>query len=381
MFMTSSEIGDHLLKSRQSALRELATNYVQLLSMETQSIDSLVAVIQQKSPDHPSIALAKEEVMKAEERLTNAIRNSATNEALTADSFQACARGEKAAEMIRARFQLIMRKFESVPSSDAKMAEMQARISMINDTKSAEPDTAELENELTKFATDPLITYLDGKKLEGKQFGFIDRIIARWTNYESYMALTKQINSYRDLHGEVARNRRERVLELQDIMAARTSAYRREARERIAKELNVAMIDVDKFDRHDEARQLSVTELYKTIDLFRPAYFTKAIGILDLNEGSEDAKTAKALNDQLATSTIGNRASAVSLRDRYRKITELFRLIRQHFAFEHSYRFETPLEFDEWLMDERLNAEDILERMIDRVPEVEAKARLKAASA
>jgi hypothetical protein len=378
MFMTSSEIGDHLLKSRQVALRDLATNYVQLLSMETQSIDFLVAAIQQKHPNHPNIALAKEEVVKAEEALTHAIRASATHEALAVESFQGCAKGEKTAESIRARFQLMMKKFEAHPSSDAKMVEMQDRIAKIIAANQDEPDTARLEAELTKFATDPLITYLDSKQLEGHQFGFFDRIIAQWADYESYISLGKQINSYRDLHEEVSRNRRERLSELKDIVSARTLAYRREARERIAKELNVAMVEVDKFDRHDEARQLAVTSLYKSIDLFQARYFIKAIGILGLSDGSEEAKTAKAFHDQLNASSHGNRTSAVSLRDKYRKVTELFRLIRQHFAFEHRYRFETPLEFDEWLSNDTLNAEDILERMIDRVPEVEEKMRLKA---
>lgn len=378
MFMTSSEIGDYLLKTRQSALRELATNYVQLLALETQSIDFLIASVQQRDANHPNLGVAKEAVLKAEERLTNAIRVSATHEALTLDSFEDCAKGEKAAEAIRARFQAMMKNFESRPSSDLKMVEMQTRIDAIEAAGADEPNTSALENELTKFATDPLITYLDGKQLEGRQFGVFDKVISRWTGYESYLTLAKQIEGYRSTHSEIARRRRDRVSELKDIMSARTVAYRREARERIAKELNIATVEIEKFDRHDEARQLAVTDLYKAVDLFRPTYFLQASALLNLGDGSDNAKTAKAFQDQLTASSTGNRAAAVALRDKYRKITELFRLIRQHFAFEHRYRFESPLEFDEWLNDETLNAEDILERMIDRVPEVEEKARLRA---
>jgi hypothetical protein len=256
------------------------------------------------------------------------------------------------------------------------MVEMQTRIDAIEAAGSDELDTAELETELTKFATDPLITYLDSKQLEGRQLGVVDRIIARWTGYESYVALAKQIEGYRSTHSEVAIRRRERVSELSDIMYARTVAYRRLARERIASELNVATVEIDKFDRHDEARQLAVTDLHKTVDLFRPSYFLRAAALL--SDGSGEDKTARALQDQLTSSSTANRAAAVALRDKYRKITELFRLIRQHFAFEHRYRFESPGEFDEWLRDDTLNADDILERMIDRVPEVEEKARLKA---
>ncbi len=376
MFMTSSEIGEYLLKTRQASLRELTTSYVQLLALETQSIDFLIAVVAQKQPGHPNLSAAKEAVVKAEERLTNAIRTSATHEALTLDSFAGCAKGEKAAEAIRARFQTMMKNFENRPSSDAKMVEMQTRVDLIEAAGTDEPDTATLEAELTKFATDPLITYLDSKQLEGRQLGIVDRIIARWTGYDDYVALGKQIETYRSAHSEVARNRRERVSELNDVMFARTVAYRRQARERIAAELNVATVDIDKFDRHDEARQLAVTDLYKTVDLFRPTYFMQAAALL--NDGSVDNKTITALLDQLNASSKENRATAVALRDQYRKITELFRLIRQHFAFEHRYRFERPSEFDEWLNDQTLNADDILERMIDRVPEVEEKARLKA---
>ena len=377
MFMTSSEIGDYLLQTRQSTLRELATNYVQLLALETQSIDFLVAAVEQREAAHPNLRLAKEEVLKAEERLTNAIRMSATNEALTLESFNGCAKAEKAAEAIRARFKALMRNFEKHPSSDPKMAEIQTRIGEIEAARANEPDTSALETELTKFASDPLVTYLDAKQLEGRKLAFFDKIIARWTDYDSYLKLAKQIEEYRSTHSEVAKRRRERVSELQSVMSARTAAYRKEAREHIAKELNIAMVEVEKFDRHDDARQLAVTELYKAIDLFRPAYFLKATALLNIVEGSDEAKTAKALQDQLTASSTANRTAAVSLRDKYRKITELFRLIRQHFAFEHRYRFESPLEFDEWLKDGTLNAEDILERMIDRVPEVEEKARLK----
>ena len=376
MFMTSSEIGEYLLRTRQSTLRELTTSYVQLLAIETQSIDFLIATVQQKQEGHPNLAAAKNAVLKAEEGLTNAIRTSSTHEALTLDSFSGCAKGEKAAEAVRSRFQAMMKKFESHPSSDTKMVEMQTRIELIQAGGSNEPNTEPLEAELTKFATDPLITYLDSKQLEGKKLGVVDRIIARWTGYEAYIALAKQIETYRAAHGEVARNRRERIAELNDIMFARTVAYRKQARERIATELNVATVEIDKFDRHDEARQLAVTDLYKTVDLFRPVYFLQAAALLDA--GSGEQKTMTALMDQLTGSAAANRAAAVASRDKYRKITELFRLIRQHFAFEHQYRFERPGEFDEWLNDDTLNADDILERLVDRVPEVEEKARLKA---
>jgi hypothetical protein len=378
MFMTSSEIGDYLLKTRQAALRDLATSYVQLLALETQSIDFLVAAVQQRDANHPNLNVAKEAVIKAEEHLTNAIRVSATQEALTLDSFSGCAKGEKSAEAVRARFQAMMKNFETQPSSDLKMAEMQARIDVMEKDGADDPDTSALDAQLTQFATDPLITYLDGKTLEGQQFGIFDKVIARWTGYEAYLKLAKQIEEYRSTHSEVARRRRDRVSELKDIMSSRTTAYRKEARERIAKELNATMTEVEKFDGHDEARQLAVTELYKAVDLFRPAYFLQASALLDLGGGAGADKTAKALQDQMTASSTGSRTAAVALRDKYRKITELFRLIRQHFAFEHRYRFESPLEFDEWLKDETLNAEDILERMIDRVPEVEEKARLRA---